>query len=83
MPRRILFATLDLLRFWSLDGNLFGETGDRALVTDQAIAFDDDLEYQRVVVAIGSRGDDAQAVATGLAFHPELLAGTAPEGDEA
>src|SRR5580698_9081327 len=81
IPRRILLATLHL--DCGLDWNLFGEAGDGALVADEAIAFDDYFEDDGVVVAVSGSGDDAQAVAAGFAFHPEFLAGTAPEGDEA
>ncbi len=52
-------------------------------MADEAVAFHLDAEEQRVVVAVGGGGDDAQAVAAGLALHPELVAGAAPEGDEA
>src|SRR5271168_1125507 len=81
IPRRILLATLHLC--CRLDGDLLGEAGDGAFVADEAVAFYDYLEYQSIVVAVGCSGDDAQAVAAGFAFHPELLAGAAPEGDEA
>ena len=60
-----------------------GEATDRALVADQSVALDHDAEQQRVVVAVGCGGDDAQAVAAGFALHPQLLAGAAPEGDKA
>ena len=60
-----------------------GEATDRAFVADQAVALDHDAKQQRVVVAVGGGGDDAQAVAAGFALHPQLLAGAAPEGDEA
>src|SRR6202035_3742762 len=46
-----------------------------------AIAFDLDLEEQRVVIAVGGGRDYAQPVAAGLALHPQLAAGPAPEGD--
>jgi len=52
-------------------------------VAHQAVALDLYAEEQRIVVAISASGDDAKAVAAGLALHPELLAGAAPEGDEA
>ena len=52
-------------------------------MTNQPIALDGNPEEQRVVVAVGRGGDDAQAVAAGFALHPQLLAGAAPEGDEA
>jgi hypothetical protein len=84
MPRRILFATWNLFRnLLGLQGDLFGKAGNGAFVAYQAVAFDNYLEDQRVIVAIGYGGDDAEAVAAGFAFHPELLAGAAPEGDEA
>src|SRR5271165_1943483 len=87
MPRRSLLATGHPLQFrrWRgrRDGDGLGEAGDGAFVTDEAVACDDDSEDQRVVVAVGGGGDDTQAVAAGFALHPELLAGAAPEGDEA
>lgn len=83
MPNLILFATLSLFQCCDLNWDLFGEAGDGAFVTDEAVAVDGDFEDDGVVVAIGGGGDDAQAVAAGFAFHPELLAGAAPEGDEA
>jgi hypothetical protein len=52
-------------------------------VADKAVALHFDAKEQRVVVAVSGCGDDAQAVAAGFALHPELLAGAAPEGDEA
>ncbi len=45
----------------------------------QAVAFHFHAEQQRVVVAVGGRADDAQAIAAGLALHPELLPAAAPE----
>src|ERR1035441_6233341 len=60
-----------------------GEATDGALVTHEAVALHLDAKEQRVVVAIGGGGDDAQAVGAGFALHPQLLAGAAPEGDEA
>src|SRR5580698_9549681 len=81
IPRRILFATLHL--DCGLDWDLFGEAGDSAFVADEAVAFDDDAEDQRIVVAVGCGRDNAQAVAAGFALHPELLAGAAPKGDKA
>src|ERR1039457_2032543 len=61
----------------------FGEAADRTLVAHQPIAFNHDAEQQRVIVAVGCGGDNTQAVAAGLALHPELLAGGAPEGKKA
>jgi hypothetical protein len=52
-------------------------------VADESVALDHHAKQQRVVVAVGCGGDDAQAVAAGFALHPQLLAGAAPEGDEA
>ena len=52
-------------------------------MADQSVAFDLDAKQQRIVVAVGGGGDDAQPVAAGFAFHPQLLAGAAPEGDKA
>ena len=60
-----------------------GEAAHRAFVADEAVAFDVHAKEQRVLVTVGSRVDDAQPVAAGLALGPELLAGAAPEGDEA
>ena len=51
-------------------------------MADKSVAFDDDAEDERVVVAVSRGGDNAQAVATGFTLHPELLASAAPEGDE-
>src|ERR1035437_8245390 len=65
------------------DGQRLGEATDRAFVAHESVTLDDDAKQQRVVVAVGCGGDDAQAVAAGFALHPQLLAGTAPEGDEA
>src|ERR1039458_5940847 len=61
-------------------GQRFGKATDRAFVADQPIAFHLDAKQQRIVVAVGRGGDDAQPVAAGLALHPQLLAGGAPEG---
>ncbi len=66
-----------------VDRNRAREATDRALVAHQAVAFHLDAKQQRVVVAVGGGRDDAQAVAAGFALHPQLLAGAAPEGDEA
>jgi hypothetical protein len=62
---------------------LFGKAGDGAFVADKAVAFDHYSEDDCVVVAVGGCGDDAEAVAAGFTLHPELLAGAAPEGNEA
>src|SRR5690242_13771960 len=80
MPRRSLLATGGLLL---REFNGPRETAHRALMANQAIAFYFHAKQERVVVAIGGYGDDAQAVAAGFALHPQLLAGAAPEGDEA
>jgi len=69
--------------FLRLDLDGLGEAGDGSFVADQTIAFDDNLEDNGVIVAVGGGGNDAEAVAAGFAFHPELLAGAAPEGNEA
>src|ERR1035438_3625076 len=60
-------------------GQRVGEATDGALVAHQAVAFDLDAKQQGVVVAVGGGGDYAQTVAAGLALHPQLLAGAAPE----
>ena len=52
-------------------------------MANQPVAFDHDAKQQRVVVAVGRGGDNAQTVAAGFALHPQLLARAAPEGDEA
>src|SRR5437763_13966327 len=78
IPRRSLGIGV---LFREFDGP--GEARYRAFVTDQAVTFHFDFEEQRVIVAIGRGGDDAQAIAAGLPLHPELLARAAPEGDEA
>jgi hypothetical protein len=51
-------------------------------MTHKPIALDLDPEEKRVIVAIGGGVDNAQAVAAGLALHPELLASAAPKSDE-
>src|SRR5579871_293149 len=81
MPSRSLFAMSGLRGLVELDRA--GETTHGSLVAHQAVAFHFHAKQQRVVIAIGGGGDDAQAVAAGFALHPELLAGAAPEGDEA
>src|ERR1700685_1337358 len=86
IPSLSLLATrfLLLLRFGVAGGHDGPrEAADGALVTDQAVAFNLDAEQQRVVVAIGCGGDDAQPVAAGLALHPQLLAGAAPKCEQA
>src|SRR5579863_8207997 len=79
IPRRSLSATCCLLI--EFDGAR--ETAYSAFVANQAVTFNLDAEEQSVVVAIGGGGDDSQPIAAGLAFHPQLLAGAAPEGDKA
>src|SRR5580698_8791392 len=90
IPRRILpvFAfsslTTDSLLFsFSADSDGFGKAGDSAFVAYQAIAFDNHLEDDGVVVAVSGCRDDAQAVAAGFTLHPQLLTAAAPECDEA
>src|ERR1039458_333863 len=88
MPSLSLLATYFLFLIVSFpvgcaERERLGEATDRALVADEAIALHLDAEKQRVVVAVGGGGDDAQAVAAGLALHPQLLAGAAPEGYKA
>src|ERR1700756_4454488 len=88
MPRRSLFAVVLLaighrLLLICRDWNRAGEAAYGAFVADKAIALDFDAEEQRVVVAVGNGFENAEPVAAGFAFHPELLAGAAPEGDEA
>src|SRR5581483_1914921 len=81
IPRRSL-GIGTLLRF-STKRNGLGEAAHRSFVTHEAIAFHFDTEQERVVVAVGGSGDDAQAIAAALALHPQLLARAAPEGNEA
>src|SRR5271165_209252 len=88
MPSLSLFATefLFLIGFRLAgrgQGKRFSEATDGALVADQSVALNLDAEEQRIVVTVGGGRDDAQAVAAGFAFHPELLAGAAPESDKA
>src|SRR5208337_893093 len=88
MPSLNLLATIYLfLIIGFLDcsgrGDWLGEATDRALVAYQSVALDDHAKEQRIVVAVGCGGDDAQVVAAGFALHPQLLAGAAPKGDEA
>src|SRR5436305_10896015 len=54
-----------------------------SLVAYQAVAFHLHAKQQRVVVAVSGCGDDAQPIAAGFAFHPQLLARAAPESNEA
>ena len=82
MPSLILFATLSLFQCCDLNWDLLGEARDGAFVADEAVAFDNDFEDDGVVVAVGGGGNYTKAIAAGFAFHPKLLAGTAPEGDE-
>src|SRR5579863_3086150 len=84
MPRRSLLAIGGLQALalgLQVDGT--SKTTDRSFVANQAVAFHFDPEQDGVVVAIGGGGDDAQPIAAGLAFHPQLLARAAPEGHEA
>src|ERR1035438_7282343 len=84
MPSLSLLATSYLfLVAGSFHRDGFGEATDRAFVADQSVALDDDTKEHCVIVTVGCGGDDAQAVAAGLALHPQFLAGAAPEGDEA
>src|SRR5580658_2314048 len=59
------------------------EAAYSALVAHQAIAIDLHAKQQRVVVAISGDRNNAQAIAAGLALHPQLLASAAPKSDEA
>jgi hypothetical protein len=52
-------------------------------VTNEAVAFHFDAEEQRILVTVGGNLYDAQAIAAGFAFHPELLARTAPKWNKA
>src|ERR1700756_994360 len=88
MPRRSFFAVvllaighrLDLIRS-QRDGTRKATHG--AFVADEAVAFYLNAKEQCVVVAVGDGFENAQAISAGLALHPELLAGAAPEGDKA
>src|SRR5580698_8447581 len=84
MPRRSLSATGGL-RFFAGRGRCDGprEATHGAFVTDEAVAFHLNAEEKRVIVAVGRGRDNTQSVAAGFALHPQLLAGAAPEGDEA
>ena len=42
-----------------------------------------DFDEERVVIAVGGDFFDDEAVAGAFAFHPQLVAGAAVEGDEA
>src|ERR1039458_10084773 len=79
IPSRSLLSTGHL----RADRDRPSKTAYRALVADQAVSLHFHTEQQRVVVAVGGRRNHAQAVAAGLALHPELLAGAAPEGHKA
>src|ERR1035437_10341211 len=87
MPSLSLLATRSLFLVGILAGRAerqrLGKTTDRALVPNESIPLDHHTKQQGIVVAVGRGCDDAQAVAAGFALHPQLLAGTAPEGDEA
>src|ERR1039458_3017641 len=87
MPSLRLLATSYLFLVGILAGRAerqrFGKATDRAFVANESVALDHHTKQQRIVVAVGCGGDDAQAVAAGFAFHPQFLAGAAPEGDEA
>src|ERR1035441_4974361 len=83
MPSLSLFATSYLFLVGFADEQWFGEATDRALVANESVALDHHTKQQGVVVAVGRGCDDAQAIAAGFALHPQLLAGAAPEGDEA
>src|SRR6266700_709202 len=82
MPSLSLFAIIGL-RVLVAESDRAGETTPRAFVANQSVTFHFHAKQQRVVVAIRGCGDDAQAVAAGFPFHPELLAGAAPKGNEA
>src|SRR5580692_4968377 len=86
LATRFLFLAGALIRCFPIRGfkwQRFGEATDRAFVADKAIALDLYPKQKGVVVAIGSSGDYAQAVAAGFALHPQLLAGATPESHEA
>src|SRR5579863_8621326 len=87
MPSLSLLATGFLFLIGLLsgfaEGERFGEAAYCAFVADETVAFYLDSEEQRVVVTVSGGGDDAEAIAAGFALHPELLAGAAPESDEA
>jgi len=52
-------------------------------VADEAVALDEDAEEEGVAIAVGEGFDDAEAIAAGGAFLPELGAGAAEESDVA
>src|ERR1022692_4540641 len=81
-PSRSLLAT-GCLRNLARRCNRTRETTHGAFVANQAISLNSDAKQQSVVVAVGGCGDDAKPVAAGFTFHPELLAGTAPESNKA
>src|ERR1700744_6442798 len=90
MPRRSLAAFFSAMggprvqrRARCVERNGAREATHSAFVAHQAVSFDLDAEEQRIVVAVGGSGEDAQAIAAGFALHPELLARPAPEGNEA
>ena len=49
-------------------------------MADQAVALDLNLAENRIVIAIGGRIGEAQAIAAGFALGPQLIAGAAVEG---
>src|SRR3954453_13069810 len=69
---RTLLAEIDGMR----------EAAYGSLVAYEAVAFHLHAKQQRIAVAVGGCGDDAQPVAAGLTFHPQLLARAAPERNE-
>src|ERR1700730_2714600 len=82
MPSLSLLAIGGLrILFAEFDGA--GKTAHGSFVAHQPIAFHFHAKQQRIVIAVGGGRDNAQAVAAGLALHPQLLAGAAPESDEA
>ena len=50
-------------------------------MADHATAFDGYLQQQRIGVAVGARGDNAQPVAGTFSFGPEAIAGAAVKSD--
>src|SRR5689334_22124700 len=82
MPSLSLFA-IGRLRFLSAQLDRAREATHGSLVANKSIAFHFHAKQQGVAVAVGGCGDDAQAVSTGLPFHPELLSCPAPEGNKA
>src|SRR5579863_2610602 len=79
IPSRSLLSTGHL----RTDRDGPSETTHCALVANQAVALDFHAKQQCVVVAVGRGRDNAQAVAAGLALHPQLLASAAPESNKA